>query len=98
MTKAPRWKKKPIKNGIWEVEFFSWKYFHDYTRQEMPDFVHYVWRGQRDSSWKLESSLDRALKTKTRAQRSGLGKISSRETLENQVDPRDNFLVIAGYG
>jgi hypothetical protein len=21
-----------------------------------------------------------------------------RETLENQVDPRDNFLVIAGYG
>lgn len=72
MSKAPRWTTKTIKNGIWEIEFFSWKYFHDYVRQEILDFAHYVWRGQRDSAWRLESSLDRVLKTKTKAQRSRL--------------------------
>ncbi len=64
MAKQARWKKKPAQNGIWEIEFSSWKYFHDYVRQEMLDYSHYVWRGQRDASWKLESSLDRILKSK----------------------------------
>ncbi len=65
MAKQARWNEnKPIQNGIWEVEFTSWKYFHDYVRQKMLDYSHYVWRGQRDANWKLESSLDRILRTK----------------------------------
>lgn len=72
MAKAARWTEKPPKNGIMEVEFFSWKYFHDYVRQEMLDYSHYVWRGQRDSTWKLESGLDRILKSKLKAARQKL--------------------------
>lgn len=47
-----------------EIEITSWKFFHDYVRQEMLEFSHYVWRGQRDAQWPLESSLDRQLKSK----------------------------------
>ena len=64
MAKPKRWSPKPVKNGIWELEFSSWKYFHDYVRQEMLDYSHYVWRGQRDADCKLESSLDRILRGK----------------------------------
>lgn len=72
MSKASRWTDKPVVNGVMEVEFFSWKYFHDYVRQEMLDYSHYVWRGQRDSTWKLESSLDRLLRTKPPSHRARL--------------------------
>lgn len=75
MARTPRWNSKGLKNGFWEIEFSSWKYFHDYIRQEMLDFNKYVWRGQRDSTWKLESSLDRALKGKIKKRREGLAKI-----------------------
>lgn len=69
MAKRSRWEYRKTKNGITEVDFFSWKYFHDFVRQEMLEYSHYVWRGQRDASWKLESSLDRLLKTKMRRSR-----------------------------
>lgn len=72
MAKQPRWKMVPAKNGVLEIEFSSWKYFHDYIRQQMLDYSHYVWRGQRDSGWKLESSLDRLLKAKPKADRPSL--------------------------
>lgn len=64
MAKQARWKPKPTVNGIWEIDLSSWKYFHDFVRQEMLDYSHYIWRGQRDSSWKLDSSLDRILRAK----------------------------------
>ena len=64
MAKTPRWTEKTVVDGVMEVEFFSWKYFHDFFRQRMLDYSHYVWRGQRDSTWKLESSLDRLLRGK----------------------------------
>lgn len=64
MAKQSRWISKDSVNGVWEIEFSSWKYFHDYVRQQMLDYSHYIWRGQRDSSWKLESSLDRFLRSK----------------------------------
>lgn len=72
MAKKPRWKGKPTQNGVWEIEFSSWKYCHDYVRQQMLDYSHYVWRGQRDANWKLESSLDRILRAKLPNLRSSL--------------------------
>jgi hypothetical protein len=61
MPRKPNWAQSEIKDGIMEVKLLSWKYFHDYIRKEMLDFSHYFWRGQRESKWKLESSLDRLL-------------------------------------
>lgn len=65
MARPQRWNTKPVIDGVWEVELSSWKYFHDFVRQEMLDYAQYVWRGQRDSQWKLESSLDRVLRSKS---------------------------------
>jgi FRG domain len=54
-----------------EVELSSWKYFHDYVRQEMLDFSSYIWRGQRDAQWALASSLDRTLSGLSAERREG---------------------------
>ena len=64
MPRKPRWTEEKFSDGLWVVELFSWKYFHDFIRQQMLPYSHYVWRGQRDSRWRLQSSLDRALKGK----------------------------------
>jgi len=69
MSRKPRWKAKSFTNGTWVMELFSWKYFHDFIRQQMLPYSHYIWRGQRDSSWGLQSSLDRALRGKPYADR-----------------------------
>ncbi len=45
----------------------------------MLDYSHYIWRGQRDSEWRLETSLDRELKRKRKDKRNTLAK----EHLEN---------------
>ncbi|MFZ4642873.1 MAG: FRG domain-containing protein [Phycisphaerales bacterium] len=47
-----------------DVNLHSWKYFYDFVRQEMLDYAHYIWRGQRDSQWSLVSSIDRQLRNK----------------------------------
>ena len=74
MSKKPRWTENYIGKGFMEVEFSSWKYFHDYIRQEMLDYSHYIWRGQRDSDWMLESSLDRLLRGTSPSNRDQLAK------------------------
>lgn len=61
MSRKKRWTQKRFKDGFAVFELSSWKYFHDFIRQEMMNYSHYVWRGQRDSKWKLRSSIDRAL-------------------------------------
>lgn len=72
MARTPRWNKKRTIDGVWEIEISSWKYFHDFVRQEMLDFSHYVWRGQRDAAWQLQTSLDRALQFKQKSRRAWL--------------------------
>lgn len=47
--------------GVMDVNVSTWKHFHDYVVSEMLDYSHYIWRGQRDSEWGLETSLDRLL-------------------------------------
>ena len=69
MTRSSRWVEANVADGVMDVQLTSWKYFYDYVRQEMLDFSHYVWRGQRDAGWSLESSLDRQLRAKPNKQR-----------------------------
>jgi hypothetical protein len=69
MSRPPRWEIGATSDGVQHVRLSSWKYFHDFVRQKFLDFPHYVWRGQRDAAWPLESSLDRALRVVPTAKR-----------------------------
>lgn len=62
MPRTPRWTEGDLVDGLIVVRLSSWKYFHDYVRQEMLPYPQFVWRGQSHAAWKLESSLDRLLK------------------------------------
>lgn len=68
MARTSRWTEQDVVDSVMRVNLTSWKYFHDYVRQEMLEFDHYVWRGQRESTWGLESSLDRLLRSRPRSQ------------------------------
>jgi len=46
-------------DGVSTVRLASWKHFHDYVTQEFLGFPSFVWRGQRESFWALQSSFDR---------------------------------------
>lgn len=50
-----------VVKGVMDVNVSSWKHFHDYVVTEMLDYSNYIWRGQRDADWGLETSLDRLL-------------------------------------
>ena len=62
MARRKRWTQSKLVHGVVTVELFSWKYFHDFIDNEVPDFKHQLWRGQRCDDWLLESTLDRVLK------------------------------------
>jgi hypothetical protein len=62
MARKKRWETSDIANGIGEFKLFSWRYFPDFVYQEMLDFRHYIWRGQRCDNWRLEPTLDRKIK------------------------------------
>lgn len=68
MARSSRWTEQDVVDSVMQVDLISWKYFHDYVRQEMLEYDHYVWRGQRESTWGLESSLDRLLRSKPKVQ------------------------------
>ena len=67
MPRKPRWTTIDYKDGVLVVELSSWKYFHDYVHQKMLPYYYYVWRGQRDAAWGLQTSLDRALRFQPKA-------------------------------
>lgn len=69
MARTPRWTQILFKDGLATFELSSWKYFHDFIRQEMMNYSYYFWRGQRDSNWRLRSSLDRSLQFTPQKQR-----------------------------
>jgi hypothetical protein len=79
MARTPRWKQNDINDGQVEIELSSWRYFHDYVMKEMLDFGNYFWRGQRDSSWGLQTGFDRAMHFKSKASYAS----AARKHLEN---------------
>jgi hypothetical protein len=62
MAKRAKTPLPPIVNGVRLVRLTSWQDFFPFINGAMRDPQDYVFRGQRRSSWKAESSLDRALR------------------------------------
>jgi hypothetical protein len=81
VARTARWREGKISDSFLLVELSSWKYFHDFVTQELLNFPNYIWRGQRDESWSLQSSLDRVLPVnvaaKQRTAREHLGRFVS---------------------
>lgn len=46
-------------NGIVTIRLTSWKYFGDFINQELLSSTEYIFRGQKDKSWKLQPTFDR---------------------------------------
>ena len=63
-----QWTRTPVIDGMSTTELTSWDHFHAFVYDEMLDFQSYVWRGQRNQSWPLESTLDRQLRAVPPAQ------------------------------
>lgn len=72
MARQARWNEGPLNNGVIEVNLTSWKYFSDYINQRLLDYTGYVYRGQGNSEWKLEPTIDRLIKDPTSAERAAL--------------------------
>jgi len=50
----------PIRNGHQIIRFSSWKAYNGFINNRLRNPHTYIFRGQRLSAWKLETSLDRA--------------------------------------
>lgn len=50
-----------FENSVEEKEAKDWNDFFSFITSNL-DYKHFIWRGQRDSSWLLEPTLDRVLK------------------------------------
>lgn len=61
MARTARWSETRA-DGVLTFELSAWKYFDDLVNQRLLTFPGYIWRGQANSDWKLESTLDRALR------------------------------------
>jgi len=72
MTGKPPWVEEDPADGVMIVTLSSWKHFHNYVRKEMLNYSYYVWRGQRESQWGLDSALDRALRLKSKTEHPSL--------------------------
>jgi len=68
MSRPKRWQVLEEKDGVWTIQLASWKYFHDYITQEMLNYSHYVWRGDRLDDRPLLLSFDRDHPSLTKAQ------------------------------
>lgn len=55
------WTESSIVDGVLTVTFAQSRSYFEYIQTEMLDYKTYIFRGQRDSSWELRSSLSRKL-------------------------------------
>lgn len=63
MARTARWLKGKVDRGVRDVRLSSWKYFSDFVNQELINFTTLIFRGHGDSTWKLEPTLDRIIKS-----------------------------------
>lgn len=62
MKRSP-YQDNPVINGCITFEMKSWDDFSNYINKHfLSDSRRYIWRGQEDSEWLLESALDRLLR------------------------------------
>lgn len=50
-----------LSHGFIEHNLESWDEYIEFISGTLLDFNHYIWRGQADSTWKLESTLSRMI-------------------------------------
>lgn len=62
MPRRKRWEWSEAEHGYVHVKLISWRYFLDFVHQEMLNYDTYVWRGHRNDTWELESTLDRLMR------------------------------------
>ncbi len=53
----------PVTDGVQDMRLPSWKDFSDFVNTRLPNPRDYIFRGQRRSSWRLETSLDRTIRS-----------------------------------
>lgn len=63
MARPKRWT-STHKYGIQDVTLTSWKYFHDYLQESLIDSDNYIFRGQKEETWKIEPTLIRFCRSK----------------------------------
>jgi hypothetical protein len=63
MARTPRWVEGKLNKGVKEIRLSDWKWFSEYVNQELLDYTTYIYRGHANSSWKLEPTLDRIIKS-----------------------------------
>ncbi len=54
-------KPKKISPGMYEVKFSNYRSFFEFIQEKLLDYKQYIFRGQRDSSWQLKSTIDREM-------------------------------------
>ena len=55
------WTKSPVRDGVWTYKLKSWTHYHALITSEFLELSTFCWRGQRDASWRLQSSFDRKI-------------------------------------
>lgn len=58
MAGRAKWRERAVPGGV-EIKLRTWSHYFDYVRNRALHFPNYIWRGQRDAKWKLESCFDR---------------------------------------
>lgn len=59
MSEEAKWEWMPTENGVRVVKLLSWRYYLEFTCKEMLEHEAYIYRGQRNESWSLNTTLDR---------------------------------------
>lgn len=63
MPRRPRWQESKRQHGAMTINFDSWRWFSDFINQRFLDYKWYAFRGHASEAWRLESTLDRALRS-----------------------------------
>ncbi len=64
MTQIEDIKYGNLKDGVVEITLSHWRHFHKLIYDNIQEYPSYIFRGQSDYAWKLESSYDRLDRTK----------------------------------